>query len=212
MMPKDVEKEILTIAVRTQKNLEYIYKSKCEGADVEEFTQLLNSMLGMVISLREDYFKGECVSWEDVEKEIPEELNGQINLDALKEITGKPSNQKSPNLEPSSTSFSRLITKLRHAFAHRNFNLIPNESGEKISGVTVWNNCQIKRTEVENLPDRIWEADILEEQLKDLAYLIVAYVLHTSTIPEKCDAGFPFSAESPERIQRQEFPPNEKGR
>ena len=80
MMPED--KEILTIAVRTQKNLAYIYRKSKEGEKekVEEFTQLLNSMLGMVISLREDYFKGNPVSWEDVEEKNLEELNDQIDL------------------------------------------------------------------------------------------------------------------------------------
>ena len=49
----------LEIAQRTRKNLEFIYAAKEQGKDVEEFTQLLNSMLGMVISLREDYFKNQ---------------------------------------------------------------------------------------------------------------------------------------------------------
>lgn len=171
MMPED--REILNIAVRTQKNLEYIYrKSKCECEDVEEFTQLLNSMLGMVISLREDYFKEIPVSWEKVEEEILEELNDQIALNDLKAIIGKPPNKKSLKLEQSSTSFSRLITKVRHAFAHRGFSLIPDGLGE-IKGVTVWN----MPIGSENLPkNRTWKADISEKQLKDLAYLIVAYV------------------------------------
>ena len=174
MRPED--KEILTIAVRTQKNLEYIYKkSKCECEDVEEFTQLLNSMLGMVISLREDYFKEIPVSWEKVEEEILEELNDQIDLDDIKAIIGKPPNQESPKLEQSSTSFSRLITKVRHAFAHRGFSLISDGLGE-IKGVTIWN----KPMEAEELPEnRTWEADVSEKQLKDLAYLIVTYVKKT---------------------------------
>ena len=160
-----------------KKNLEYIYKkSKCECEDVEEFTQLLNSMLGMVISLREDYFDDiNPVSWEaveDIAKEVSEGRDDKINLDDLKAITGKLSNRKSPKLKQSSTSFSELITKLRNAFAHRGFELMPDGS-DKIKGVTVWNISKRRK----NLPvNRTWEADILEKQLKDLAYLIVAYV------------------------------------
>ena len=179
MMPED--KEILTIAVRTQKNLAYIYRKSKEGEKekVEEFTQLLNSMLGMVISLREDYFDDrKPVSWEaveDVAKEVSEGRDDKINLDDLKAIIGKPLNQESPELKQNSTSFSLLITKLRNAFAHRGFSLTSDGSG-RIKGVTVWN----RRKGRKNLPvNRTWEADISEKQLKDLAYLIVAYVKKT---------------------------------
>ena len=49
MNPED--EKTLTIARRTRKNLEYIYNAKARKEDVEEFTQLLNSMLGMVITV-----------------------------------------------------------------------------------------------------------------------------------------------------------------
>lgn len=48
MEPPKKEKT-LEIAQRTRKNLEFIYNAKRQGKDVEEFTQLLNSMLGMLI-------------------------------------------------------------------------------------------------------------------------------------------------------------------
>ena len=65
MMPED--RVALTIARRTKKNLHYIYERKNDPS-VEEFTQLINSMLGIVISLREEYFYGQDpVTWNDIE-------------------------------------------------------------------------------------------------------------------------------------------------
>jgi hypothetical protein len=60
------DKKALEIARRSRKNLNFIYAQKRAGADVEEFTQLLNSMLGMLICLREEYFKGRVVAWDVV--------------------------------------------------------------------------------------------------------------------------------------------------
>lgn len=151
----------LTLAHRTRKNLDYIYAKKEEGEDVEEFTQLLNSMLGLVINLREDYFKGSHITWSDVI-----ELTG---MRSIKPIHGKPSSSQSPELETIS-SFSQLVTKLRHAFAHNCFDL---RIEKKIVGVTVWN----VRPNKENKPrNRVWEADFSEQELKDLAYLILNYL------------------------------------
>lgn len=63
-----VDKKALVIARRSRKNLDFIYAQKGKQADVEEFTQLLNSMLGMLICLREEYFKGSEVTWDEVQK------------------------------------------------------------------------------------------------------------------------------------------------
>lgn len=165
MNPED--EKTLTIARRTRKNLEYILEKKASGEDVEEFTQLLNSMLGMVIGLREDYFKGSHVSWDDV-KQI-ELLSGEGDL---RQITGKKATGTSPGLKKIN-SFSQLITKLRNAFAHNCFELIISNSSNRITGVTVWN---IPSGQDNNPKNRVWEADISEHNLKRLAYLIVYYI------------------------------------
>ena len=60
----------LIIAQRSRTNLDFIYEQKQKGEKVEEFTQLLNSMLGMLICLREEYFKGQDeVTWDAVRKQ-----------------------------------------------------------------------------------------------------------------------------------------------
>jgi hypothetical protein len=156
----------LEIARRTRKNLEFIYNAKNQGKDVEEFTQLLNSMLGMVISLREDYFRGDHITWQDVKEKELKHWNSKI------EISGKKASRMSPNLQQSN-SFSQLITKLRHAFAHNCFELIIDRDSDLIIGLKVWN-IQTGRANI--VGNRIWEAKISEEELKDIAYLFVEYL------------------------------------
>jgi HEPN pEK499 p136 len=169
MEPED--EDTLTIARRTRKNLEYVYKRESEGADVEEFTQLLNSMLGIVISLREDYFKCSSISWKYVEDQGL--LEGRQGLATN---TGKPASPESPDLEQVD-SFSQLITRLRHSFAHHWFKLIlDNRSDGKpriITGITVWN---IKRQHDNKPRYREWEAEFSEADLKRLAFLLIEYL------------------------------------
>src|SRR5438552_10338131 len=105
MEPED--EDTLELAHRSRKNLDYLYKKKAAGEDVEEFTQLLNSMLGIVISLREEYFKGSAISWKDVEQ------HGLLNeRQNLKSNSGNKPTPESPDLQEVD-SFSQLITRLR---------------------------------------------------------------------------------------------------
>jgi hypothetical protein len=167
MEPED--EKTLTIAHRTKKNLEYIYQKKAEGENVEEFTQLLNSMLSMVISLREGYYKGSHITWQQLQQMGL--LQGKSNLET---IIGKKATRTSPNLQQVN-SFSQLITKLRNAFAHNCFEIISDRKTKQITGITVWN---VPSGEDNKPQNRVWEADIAESDLKELAYLIVGYIEH----------------------------------
>ena len=156
MNPED--KKALVIAQRSRKNLDFIFAHKKKGSDVEEFTQLLNSMLGMLICLREEYFKGREVTWDNVEeyglKPIP--------------VEGDAPNETSPKLLHSKT-FSKLIGNLRHGFAHNCFDLI----GNPIIGVKVWNIPPRK----DNVPEnRSWQAQLSEEQMRQIAELFVNFL------------------------------------
>lgn len=167
MGPED--KKTLTIAKRTKKNLDYIYKAKSENKDVEEFTQLLNSMLSIIICIREDYFKWSSsnISWNDIESK-----NLQCYSSELRDLTGDLATTQSPDLKPIS-SFSQLITKMRHAFAHNCFALNIDETTGQITGVTVWN----IRSREDNIPENyVWQAKISESNLKNLAYLVIEYL------------------------------------
>ena len=152
------DKKALVIARRSRKNLDFIYAQKGKQADVEEFTQLLNSMLGMLICLREEYFKGSEVTWDDVEKHGLQTIS--VAEDSANEI--------SPRLRKSET-FSKLISNLRHAFSHNCFELV----GNPITGIKAWN----IQTNQENLPEnRVWQTELSEKQLLDIATLFMDYL------------------------------------
>ena len=158
------DEQALVIAGRSRKNLEFVYSAKRSGADVEEFTQLLNSMLGILICLREEYFKGKSVSWEDVE---------DLGLVPIR-IAGDAPDVESQELKHT-TSFSQLISKLRHGFAHNCFRVIGKPV---ISGITIWNVKKDfqKCSYDEQVAHRCWRATLSEQQIKDISYLLIDYL------------------------------------
>ena len=165
MAPED--EKTLTIARRTKKNLDFIYKMKSQGANVEEFTQLLNSTFGILICLREDFIKSDHVEWEAIGK-----LNFIKDIEQFKKLTGLPPTSECTKLQSIST-FSGLITNLRNAFAHNCFDLIIDEKTNAIIGVTVWNISSGCKNTKEN---RTWQEDFSEEQLKNVLNLVLNYV------------------------------------
>ncbi len=162
------EEQTLLIAQKTRKNLAFIYAQKSDGKDVEEFTQLLNSMLGLVIGLREDYYKGSGFQWTEM-RSLP-----SYRLE-LENITGNVLSPESPNLKQTN-SFSQLITKIRHSFAHNCYTLLVRNNEERpslILGVRLWNIPPNAENDPKN---RTWQADIKEADLKDLALLLLDYL------------------------------------
>lgn len=157
MMPED--EKTLTIACRTMKNLNYIYSQKNEKEPVEEFTQLINSMLGIVISLREDYFKRSAIAWDDVEASIDSKEKEEFDNLKLKSEGDNVSEGK-PELKKINT-FSQLMANVRHAFSHNNFTLISGEN-KVITAIELWNIPQRKENKEIN---RTWEVTFLEEEL-----------------------------------------------
>ena len=152
------DKKTLVIARRSRKNLDFISAQRKKGADVEEFTQLLNSMLGMLICLREEYFKGREVTWDRVK---------EYGLPRIS-VEGDAPTQTTPKLGHSKT-FSKLISNLRHGFAHNCFELV----GNPITGVRIWN---IPNGE-DNLPvNRSWQTELSEQQLRQIADLFVDFI------------------------------------
>jgi hypothetical protein len=152
------DKKALVVARRSRKNLDFIYAHKRQGADVEEFTQLLNSMLGMLICLREEYFRGREVTWDRVQ---------EYDFQPIP-IEGEVPTETSPKLQPSKT-FSKLISNLRHAFAHNCFELV----GNPITGVRAWNTPS---GQVDSPENRIWQAELSEQQLRQIADLFIDFL------------------------------------
>ena len=153
----------LTIARRTKKNLDFIYEQKENGADVEEFTQLLNSMLSMIICLREKYFNSKVVYWESIE-----------NI-ALQHI----SFEEFRILKSRTNQFNQLITRLRHAFSHNHIELLSELSPlgkNEIVGLKVWNEKTDKETQITTIT---WRDQFKTEQLKSIAYIFIEYLEET---------------------------------
>ena len=105
----DLEDEFIA---RTQKNLIVIECLKEKGVKVYEVTQLLNSMLGLLIFPKERFFeKIQNKRWDMMVKEewpLPSEDYSHVS------------------------DLKQLITNMRNAVAHCNIELIP-EHGEIIS-------------------------------------------------------------------------------
>lgn len=155
------EEKTLSIAKRTLKNLNFIYEAKNKGSDVEEFTHLLNSMLCMVICLREEYFLCKNVSWDEITRK---------NLTPVV-IDSAPPNDVSPKLSPHK-NFSQLISKVRHGLSHNCFSLC-GDINKKITGIIIWNIPSGKTNVHKN---RTWQASMSEQQLKDLSYLFINFI------------------------------------
>ncbi|MBZ0315723.1 MAG: hypothetical protein K8L91_04830 [Anaerolineae bacterium] len=171
MLPTD--QVMLTLARRTKVNLDYVYASKSTG-NVFEFTQLINSMLSLVISMRAEYFSDrKPVTWEEVFKEIRSdrlaEILGDLDKGDLK-LKGNEVHSKSPKLKQSK-EFSELIDRLRNAFAHCCFKLFGQS---EIQGLEVWNVA--KEEDRLEKDKRLWEASISEAQLRAIAYLFIEYL------------------------------------
>lgn len=171
MMPSD--KVMITLARRTKRNLDFIYAHKDSG-DVYEFTQLVNSMLSLVISMRAEYFsERNQVSWADVEAAVRRQsLEGRFDIGALTQIVGDEATEASPQLRQIE-HFSELIDRLRNAFAHCCFELL-EDTFHNINGVRVWNVPNEKLRQVDRA--RRWQAEISKLQLRDIAYLFIAYL------------------------------------
>ncbi|MFZ2878863.1 MAG: HEPN family nuclease [Phototrophicaceae bacterium] len=171
MMPSD--KVMITLARRTKHNLDFIYARKDSG-DVYEFTQLVNSMLSLVISMRAEYFSERSqVSWAGVETAVRRDMfEAHVDIDALTQIVGDEASEASPKLRQIQ-HFSELIDCLRNAFAHCCFELL-EDTFHNINGVRVWN-VRVERDRMV-VRARTWQAEISESQLRDIAYVFIAYL------------------------------------
>ena len=132
-------------ADRTRRNLEVIDGLTDDPeSDVFEVTQLINSMLGLLVFPREKFLD-----------RIPE-----IPLAELKE-RGWPHITTRPPFKPPRT-LRKLVRYLRNSIAHFNIKF-RSEKGE-ISGITVWNMKGRKKD---------WEANLNLEELREFTLKFV---------------------------------------
>ena len=145
------DEKVIAIARRTRHNLDFMDERHRMGEKVYEFTHLFNSMLGMIICVREEYYKSPpglsdpSVEWSD------------LNSSRL---------SFSNSIQKKARSFSKLLTNLRHAFAHSNFEFTV-DSNDEISGIEVWN---------ERNGEETWRQNFPELELREIADLALSFL------------------------------------
>ena len=117
------ESVIRDFAERTRKNLRAIEDLQAKGGEAYEVTQLVNSMLGLLVFPRERFLD-----------QIPQTSLSDLEADGwpVPKVVGD---------FPQARDLRELIRYLRNAIAHSNIEFI----GEKIQSVRVWN-TKNKRT------------------------------------------------------------------
>lgn len=153
MNPED--QTLLTLFRRTKKNLDYIEEQQKKGIKVYEYTQLLNSMLSMLILMREKYIKDNHVSWEEIE---------QLGISVSARFKSK------------HTSFNRLISDMRHAFAHNYFNLLGRPD---ITEIELW--LPKNEDEEEKDTNRKWGNKFSKTDLEEIISMLYSYVEQISS-------------------------------
>lgn len=150
-MEYDKSNLILDFARRTKKNLEFVEAcaARESGAeqDVYEVTQLVNSLLGLLVFPQQEFYNT-----------IP-----ALPLTRLVEM-GWPNLQLLRGSTPGH-NLQGLVRYMRNGVSHNNIEFF-SKDGKKISGLRLWNIPMGSRT-----PD--WEIELTLEDLKKIVYKFI---------------------------------------
>lgn len=149
------EDVVADFAQRTRKNLRAVESLRSKGGDVFEVTQLVNSMLGLLVFPREEFVA-----------RIP-----KVPLEVLRE-QGWPVPKMHPGF-PQATDLSDLVRYLRNAISHFNIEFVGDGQNE-IRLVRVWNN--------DRTGTKTWEADLGLDELKGIAERFTDLLLEQSNV------------------------------
>lgn len=152
MMYEDV---VADFAQRTRKNLRALESLRAQGHDVFEVTQVVNSMLGLLVFPREEFVG-----------RIP-----KISLSALK-IRGWPVPKTCPGFAQIA-DLNELVRYLRNAISHFNIEFI-GDGQNQIRIVRVWNN--------DRSGAKTWEADLGLDELRGIAERFTDLLLERSNV------------------------------
>lgn len=140
-------------ATRTRKNLETIRELKDSDAEGEiyEVTQLINSLLGLLVFPRQEFMTA-----------IP-----RTSLSDLEEAGW--SIPTVVGSGPQVTDLNQLVSYLRHAISHFNLRFL-DDGNNKIAGLEVWN---------ENPPgNEIWRAQLTLDELENICKKFMDLVIN----------------------------------
>lgn len=134
---------IRDFSARTWRNLKTLEGLRCEGSEVFETTQLLNSMLGLIVFPREELVN-----------RIPATPFLELQRDGWPTPTIL-EGYRDP------TDLRDMIRYLRNSIAHFNLEFIVDDHRE-IKGLRVWNTRQ-------NRGQKTWEAELSLSDLRGIA-------------------------------------------
>jgi len=154
-MNYEIDNLVLDFARRTRKNLEFI-EAHSGDADrqVYAFTQLINSLLGLLVFPKENFFRS-----------IPETPLSELVAAGWPDIKPVQGRLKEDNLR-------QLVRNLRNGVAHFNLEFMTNPQNE-LSGVRIWNNGVNKSTKK---PEITWKAELTTDELKTIVYKFIAII------------------------------------
>ena len=133
---------------RTRANLEFI-RNQDKSSDVYEVTQLINSMLGLLVFPQQKYIN-----------EIPETPLQELEKEGwpMPKMVGK---------FPPAPNLRQLIRYLRNAISHFNMRFLSDSNGE-ISGIKMWNENRGKIT---------WKAELTLEEREGITTKFISIIL-----------------------------------
>lgn len=141
---------IKVFANRTLKNLRAIEKMKEKNARVYEVTQLINSMLGIMIFPRErDLTRIPNKSYDELRNEGWPAINTANQFTQVKDLDD-------------------LTRKFRNSIAHCNIEFLNHK--KKIVGLRLWNMDR-------NRINKVWEADLTIQELHDITMRFIRLFL-----------------------------------
>ena len=153
MMYEDV---VADFAKRTQKNLHALEQLQEQGGEVFEVTQLINSMLGLLIFPREEFVG-----------RIPEKPLAELKME------GWPVPNVRPGF-PQVSNLNELVRYLRNAISHFNIEFFGDGHNE-IRTIRVWNTCPRSRK-------KTWEADLGLNDLRAIAERFTQLLIEGSNV------------------------------
>lgn len=162
MMYENVVKDF---ALRTRKNLEALEKYQSEGAEVFEATQLINSMLGLLIFPQQKYVSSiPKASIEDLQRDgwVVPKVRG-----SFRQVS----------------DLNQLIRYLRNAIAHFNVEFI-GDGQNQIALLKLWNMTPVyKNGKKQRKPDgsiiekKNWEAELSLDDLRKITNKFIDLIL-----------------------------------
>ena len=150
----DYQSVIRDFANRTRKNLDFIDQSKENSSEVFEVTQLVNSLLGLLVFPQQRYFDS-----------IPPKSLDELIEEGWPEVRVEGDFKKHKDLK-------ELMRYLRNAVSHFNLEFIADQN-HQLQGMKVWNIDPRQSGK-----PKTWEAHLSIEDLRIIVDKFIALILN----------------------------------